>query len=186
MADLSIEVVLGMPFLTLSNAHIQFARKELTGKLYTVAEALPTIKRVEIIDKKEFTKTALDEIVEAFVVHVTSLSLTSMPIYPAREAQIALLVIKKVQIPALNKNVEAFVMHVTSLSLTSMPIHSAREAQIALLVIEKVQIPTLDENVKAFIVHVTSLSLNSMPIHPAREAQITLLVIEEVHPAGPH
>ena len=30
LADLSIEVVLGMPFLTLSNANIQFAQKKLT------------------------------------------------------------------------------------------------------------------------------------------------------------
>ena len=41
-----------------------------------------------------------DENVEAFVVHVTSLNLNSMPIHPAREAQIALLVIEKVQIPS--------------------------------------------------------------------------------------
>ena len=30
LADLSVEVVLGMPFLTLSNADIKFAQKELT------------------------------------------------------------------------------------------------------------------------------------------------------------
>ena len=30
LADLSVEVVLGMPFLTLSNANIQFAQKKLT------------------------------------------------------------------------------------------------------------------------------------------------------------
>ena len=131
-----------MPFLTLSNADIQFARKELTWRSYITAEALPTTKRVEIIDKKEFTKAALDENVEAFVVHVTSLSLNSMPIHPAREAQIALLVIEEVQIPALDENVEAFVVHMTSLSLTSMPIHPAQEAQIVSLVIEEVQIPS--------------------------------------------
>ena len=39
----------------------------------------------------------LDEHVEAFVVHVTSLS--TMPIYPAREAQIASLVAEEVKIP---------------------------------------------------------------------------------------
>ena len=30
LANISVEVVLGMPFLTLSNADIQFAEKELT------------------------------------------------------------------------------------------------------------------------------------------------------------
>ena len=99
LTDLSIEVVLGMPFLTLSNADIKFAQKELTWRSYTTAEALPTTKRVEIIDRKEFAKAALDENVEAFVVHVTSLSLNSIAIHPAREAQIALLVAKEAKIP---------------------------------------------------------------------------------------
>ena len=131
-----------MPFFTLSNADIQFAEKELTWRSYTIAEALPTPKQVEIIDRKEFAKAALVEHVEAFVVHVTSLS--TMPIYPAREAQIALLVIKEGQIPELVEHVEAFVVHVTSLS--TMPIYPAQEAQIALLVIEEVQIPSKYSN----------------------------------------
>ena len=63
-----------------------------------------------------------------------------MPIHPAREAQITLLVIEEVQIPTLDENVEAFVMHVTLLS--TMAIHPAREAQIALLIAEVVKIPT--------------------------------------------
>ena len=96
LADFSVEVVLGMPFLTLSNADIKFAQKKLTWRSYTTAEALPTTKRVEIINRKEFAKAALDEHVEAFVVHVTSLS--TMAIHPARKAQIALLVAKEVQI----------------------------------------------------------------------------------------
>ena len=82
----------------------------------------------------------LDENVEAFVVHVTSLSLNLMPIYLAQKAQIALLVIEEMQIPELNKYVEAFVMHVTY--LLTMPIYPARKAQIALLVAKKVKIPT--------------------------------------------
>ena len=91
--------LIGMPFLTLSNADIKFAQKELTWRSYTTAEALPTTKRVEIIDRKEFAKAALDENVEAFVVHVTSLSLNSMAMHPAREAQIASLVAEEVKIP---------------------------------------------------------------------------------------
>ena len=97
LADISMEVVLGMPFLTLSNADIQFAEKELTWRSYTAVEALPTTKRVEIIDKKKFARAALDEHVEVFVVHVTFLS--TMAIHPAREAQIASLIAKEVKIP---------------------------------------------------------------------------------------
>ena len=99
LADLNIEVVLGMPFLTLSNADIKFAQKELTWRSYTTTKALPTTKRVEIIDRKKFAKTTLNENVEAFVVHVTSLRLNSIVIHPAKKAQIALLFAKKVQIP---------------------------------------------------------------------------------------
>ena len=85
LADTTMEVVLGMPFLTFSNADIQFAEKELTWRTYTTEDALPTTRRVELIDKKEFAKAALDENIEVFVVHVSSLSLGSkMIIYPNR------------------------------------------------------------------------------------------------------
>ena len=43
---------------------------------------------------------ALDENIEAFVVHVTSFSLNLMPIYPAQKAQITLLVNEKMPIPS--------------------------------------------------------------------------------------
>ncbi len=56
---------------------------------------------MELIDKKEFAKAALDENVEAFVVHVASLSLGSkMSIHPARKAQIASLLTEEVTILA--------------------------------------------------------------------------------------
>ena len=50
LADISIEVVLGMPFLTLSNVDVQFAEKELTWRTYTTDEALLTTRKVEIIN----------------------------------------------------------------------------------------------------------------------------------------
>ena len=85
LADISAEVVLGMPFLTLSNADVQFVEKELTWRSYTTAEALPITKRVELINKKEFAKAALDEKSKTFVVHVTSLNL-ALGIHPDRAA----------------------------------------------------------------------------------------------------
>ena len=89
-----MEMVLRMPFLTFSNADIQFAAKELTWRSYTAAEALPTTKRVELIDKKEFAKAALDEESETFVVHVAALEapLAGMAIHPSRAAQILALI----------------------------------------------------------------------------------------------
>ena len=42
LANTSKEVILGMHFLTFSNADIQFAEKKLTWRSYTVKKALPT------------------------------------------------------------------------------------------------------------------------------------------------
>ena len=97
LADISAEVVLGMPFLTLSNADVQFVEKELTWRSYTTAEALPTTKRIELINKKEFAKAALDEKSETFVAHVASLNLAP-GIYPDRAAQIVSLLTEEVKI----------------------------------------------------------------------------------------
>ncbi len=80
-----MEVVLEMPFLAFSNADFQFGAEELIWRSYTAVEALPTTSRVERIDKKEFTKTALDGNSKTFVVHVVALEVpTAMPIYPSR------------------------------------------------------------------------------------------------------
>ena len=92
LADISAEIVLDMPFLTFSNANIQFIKKEVTWKSYTTVEALPTTKRITLIDKKEFSKAALNENSETFVVYIASLNLILI-IHPDREAQIASLLI---------------------------------------------------------------------------------------------
>ena len=99
LADISMEVVLGMPFLSLSNADVQFAEKELTWRTYTTEKALPITRQVEIINQKKFAKPALDENVEIFVVYVSSLGL-KMSILPVKKAQLVLLLTKKVTVPA--------------------------------------------------------------------------------------
>ncbi len=78
-----------MHFLALNNADFQFSAEKLTWKTYTVAEALPTTSRVELIDKREFVRAALDENSETFVVHVSALEATT--IHPSRAAQIVTL-----------------------------------------------------------------------------------------------
>ena len=74
-----MEVVLGMSFLTFSNINIQFVKKELTWRSYTAAEALPITKQIELIDKKKFAKTALDEEFETFGMHVAALEASKNP-----------------------------------------------------------------------------------------------------------
>ncbi len=90
LADTSMEVVLGMPFLSLSNADIEFAKLgKLTWRTYTAVEALPTTSWVELINKREFARAALDENSETFVIYVSALEATT--IHPSRVAQIAAL-----------------------------------------------------------------------------------------------
>ena len=77
-------MVLGMLFLTLSKADVRFTEQKLVWRTYTAAEALPTTRRVEIIDKKELAAATLNVDNETFVVHVAALAeRTTMPIYPS-------------------------------------------------------------------------------------------------------
>ena len=99
LADTSMEVVLGMPFLTLSTAEIRFAERELVWRTYTAAGALSTTRRVEIIDK-ELAAAALNEDDETFVVHVAVIMRsTKMTVHPSCEAQIASLNVEEVTVP---------------------------------------------------------------------------------------
>ena len=102
MADTSVEVVLGMPFLAFSKVEVEFAERELTWKAYTIAKALSTTKRVQIIGSKEFAKAALDPDQEAFVVHLATL-FSSMEIHPDREVQVAALIADEAPVAILAK-----------------------------------------------------------------------------------
>ena len=64
MANVSPEIVLGILFLTLSSADVDFLGRELTK------EALPTTRRVELVGKKEFAAAKLHPEHETYVVHV--------------------------------------------------------------------------------------------------------------------
>ena len=86
-----MEVVLGISFLALSNADIQFDTKSFTWRLYNTAEALPTTRRVEHIDKHEFAKVALDENSEKFVVYITALETLEPAVHPSRVSLLAIL-----------------------------------------------------------------------------------------------
>ena len=52
LANISLEVVLGMPFLMLSKADIWFTEQELVWRSYMAAKTLLTTKRVVIINKE--------------------------------------------------------------------------------------------------------------------------------------
>ena len=82
VANVSPEVVLGMSFLTLSGADVDFLDWELRWRTYTTEEAFSTTRRVELVGKKEFADIALNPEHETFVVHVASLSAASLSSTP--------------------------------------------------------------------------------------------------------
>ncbi len=89
LADDSPDIVLGMPFLTISNADVEFQARNLQWRSCTTGKVLPTTRRVELIGKKEFAAAALDPEHEAFVVYVAALSVDSGDeMHPSRRAQI--------------------------------------------------------------------------------------------------
>ena len=79
MANVSPEVVFGMPFLTLSGADVDFLDRKLRWRTYTTQAAFPTTRRVKLVGKKEFAAAALDLEHETYVVHVGSVSSVASP-----------------------------------------------------------------------------------------------------------
>ena len=88
VADTQFEVVLGIPFLKISNADVSFGENTLTWKTYTTNKAVPTTKRVQIINKKDFVIAALDANNETFVMHMAFREREEMPVHFKRQAQI--------------------------------------------------------------------------------------------------
>ncbi len=90
LTDVKPEIVLGMPFLTMNNADVDFQTRNLQWRSYTTGDVLLTTRRVELIGKKEFAAAALDLEHEAFVVHVAALSVDpGDEVHPLRRVQIA-------------------------------------------------------------------------------------------------
>ena len=88
VTNTKFEVVLEMFFLKISNADIVFDKKTLTWKSYTTNKALPTTKRVQIVNPKEFVIAALDADSETFIVHVAIREREEMVVDSSRKAQI--------------------------------------------------------------------------------------------------
>ena len=110
MANINPEIVFEMPFLILCDADVDFLRRELQLKTYFIKEALSTIKRVEVVRKKEFAAAALDSKHKIYVVHIglvssnalSSFSPLELDVYSFRRFQVSGLIVKEdsTKIPA--------------------------------------------------------------------------------------
>lgn len=67
------KMVLGMFLLFLAKSNVWFAEKKLIWRSYLVVKALPTIKRVKLIDKHKLAQVTLDKTVKSFIMHKTDL-----------------------------------------------------------------------------------------------------------------
>lgn len=97
MTNISIGIVLGMPFLSLSDTNIRFTERELKQRRYTILKALLTKKRVELINCKEFAGTALHFIKKAFIVHIALVEVQET-VYLSHRAYILSLITNKVPV----------------------------------------------------------------------------------------
>ena len=99
VANVRPDVVFRMPFLILSDAAINFPKRELWWRFYTIEKVFLTTKRVELVGKKEFAATFLDPGHGTFVIHITSFESPSNiqkdDVYSSCRAQIAALVANK-------------------------------------------------------------------------------------------
>lgn len=71
-----------MLFLFFNSAKFQFGIKKLIQGYYTTGKLLLTIKRIKHINKHEFDKISLNKNSETFVIHVTTLKVSEITIYP--------------------------------------------------------------------------------------------------------
>ena len=121
----SSSIIQTIPTIPFINANVRFAERELTWRIYTAAEALPTTGRVEIIDKEEFAATTLNEDEETFVVDVAAIMGSKRrAIHPSREAQIASLSVEEapVVVPSEYSDFADIVLKDASRSYPNTPV----------------------------------------------------------------
>lgn len=112
VTNVSLEIVLEMFFLTLSNADIDFLDWKLRWKTYITKKALPTIKHIELVRKEDFVAVALDPKHKTFVVHIISFSTMSFSstslnmVHTSRKPQISDLITEKAPTKVLDKYVD--------------------------------------------------------------------------------
>ena len=61
-----------MLFFSFSNPNIQFAKRDLIWRSYITKKALLTTQMVELLNKNEFAKVAIDRESKTFVVYVVA------------------------------------------------------------------------------------------------------------------
>lgn len=71
VANTKVKIIFKMFFLKISDANVLFKEKMLILRSYITNKALPTIKQVQIINKKKFAIIASNMYNKIFVIYVT-------------------------------------------------------------------------------------------------------------------
>ena len=71
LANVSLDAMFKILFLTLSNANVKFLKQKILWQAYITAKALHITRQVEVIDWKKFAATTLDKKEKSFVIHLT-------------------------------------------------------------------------------------------------------------------
>ncbi len=97
LANVNLDKIFRMPFLTMSNTDVDFQARNLQWKSYNTRDILLTTKQVELIEKKEFAASTLDLEYKAFIRHVAAFNIDlNNEIHPLKRIQIAYLKVDEV------------------------------------------------------------------------------------------
>lgn len=92
-----------MLFFSLSNINIQFNTRKFIQSLYIAAKTLNITQQIELINIKEFAKTALNKNSKTFVVYIAALKILKIIIYLFQAMQVALLQKNKAPTKTISK-----------------------------------------------------------------------------------
>lgn len=78
--DTSIKMILGILFLSLSNANVKFIKliEKFIQKYYIIIEALSTITLTDLINRNEFISVVLDENFKIFLIYMSALEISTI------------------------------------------------------------------------------------------------------------
>ena len=106
VANVSLEVVFKMLFLSLSYANIDFLNQKLWWRTYITQKALSTTRQIELVEKKEFIAAGLDPKYKTFIIHIASFSsilFTNLDVHLSRRLEITGLIVKEALIKIFAK-----------------------------------------------------------------------------------
>lgn len=91
LADISMDIALGIFFLILNNIKVNFTNRKPKQRLYTIFKAFSTIRWIELGKKKKFAAIIMNLNDKTFIVHIiffVNFNL-SLQVYPSQRALIA-------------------------------------------------------------------------------------------------